>query len=127
MYIINQRQKTLYYTIGNEVSIPSKLRYTTQSTNGTYQYWWSSHGKYSNRTLIGRQNLKIYADPDKYYLFNCTTCVMNAMFKTKWKNWMISKHYDYIDVSNKDFAFLLRENNGLRYMDMTDKDNDTTD
>lgn len=40
---------------------------------------------------------------------------------------MISKHYDYIDVSNKDFAFLLRENNGLRYMDMTDKDNDTTD
>ena len=64
----------------------------------------------------------IYSDSDKYFLFH-RICVMNVMFKTKWKkNRMIKSYYEYTDVSDEAFAFLLIENNGLRYIDMADEE-----
>ena len=66
----------------------------------------------------------VYSDSDKYFLFH-RICVKNVLFITKWKkNRMIKNYYEYTDVSDEAFAFLLIENNGLRYLDMADEDKD---
>ena len=69
----------------------------------------------------------IYRDVDKYFLFH-QLCVMNVLFKTKWKrNRMIQKCFQYTDVSDDAFAFLILENNSLRYIDMADEEKDCDD
>jgi len=69
----------------------------------------------------------IYSNSDKYFLFH-RICVMNVMFKTKWKkNRMIKSFHEYTDVSDEAFAFLLIENNRLRYIDMADEDKEQSE
>jgi hypothetical protein len=70
---------------------------------------------------------EVYHDVNKYFLFH-RLCVMNVLFKTKWKkNRMTQKCFDYTDVSDDAFAFLILENNALRYIDMADEEKDSED
>ena len=70
---------------------------------------------------------EIYGDVNKYFLFH-QCCVMNVLFKTKWKkNRLVQNCFNYTDVSDDAFAFLILENNALRYIDMADENKDCED
>ena len=67
---------------------------------------------------------EIYHDADKYFLFY-QMCVMNVLFKTRWeKHRLLQTCFKYTDVSDDVFAFLILENNALRYINMADEEKD---
>jgi hypothetical protein len=70
---------------------------------------------------------EIYRDVNKYFLFH-QMCVMNVLFKTKWKKQrLLQQCFKYTDISDDAFAFLTLENNSLRYIDMADEEKDRQD
>jgi hypothetical protein len=78
--------------------------------------------------IVRKGNIEeIYQDADKYFLFH-QICVMNVLFKTKWKkNRLLQTCFKYTDVSDDAFAFLILENNAARYIDMADENKDSQD